>query len=258
MTLISVISCAHNEEEYVDRFLKSLLNSLKGFHYEIIFVADRCTDSTIRKVEKYSSYNIKILKKNWRKWRNSYAEALQFGFANSNGNLISIMDVDLIVPRHFFKVLVPKVKGRTASVAASIITYPDTLMNKIVFAWEKTYRIAPLGKRPYGAARIIQRVALERVGGFRDVFSTDTDLDLRLDRLGYESVVIPSIIVYHARRSSVRASVKRQVRLGRGRYMIGFGLIRTIGHSIFRLKPFILAGWLIERLQNPQKINPIH
>ena len=51
--LISVICCAHNEEKYVDKSMPNLLKALKGFPYEIIFVADRCTDNTVEKVRKY-------------------------------------------------------------------------------------------------------------------------------------------------------------------------------------------------------------
>ena len=250
MSLISVISCAHNEEEYVDRFLQSLQSSLEGFPHEVIFVADMCSDST---VEKAQSYDVKLLEKKWRRWRNSYAEALQYGFLHSRGNLISIMDVDLIVPKNFFRVLVPKVKGRVASATACLLTYPDTFMNRVIYAWEKTYQIAPLGRGPYGAARVIQKEALHRVGGFRDVFSTDTDLDFRLERLGYKSITVSEVVVYHARRSSIGSLVKRQIRLGRGRYMIGFGLMRTIGHSVFRLRPFVIAGWIMEWLQVPRR-----
>ena len=45
--LISVICCAHNEEEYVDKSRPSILNALKGFSAEVLFVAERCTDNTV-------------------------------------------------------------------------------------------------------------------------------------------------------------------------------------------------------------------
>ena len=245
--MISVICCAHNEEMYVTMFLTYLKRSLRGFDHEIIFVADRCSDSTVDKAKRF---DVKIIEKRWRNWRNSYAESLQLGLNHSSGDIISIMDVDLIVSRDFYKITIPYLKGSVASVSASLMTYPDTFLNRLIYAWEKTYRIAPLGKGLYGAARVIKREALEEAGGFRDVFSTDTDLDMRLEKLGYKSIVIEGVTVYHARHASIRSSIRRQIRLGRGRYMIGFGLLRTIGHSIFRLRPFVLAGWMMEWLQS--------
>lgn len=59
--LISVICCAHNEEEYVDRCLPNLLRALEGFSYEIIFVADKCTDRTVERVRRYGKYGVKVV-----------------------------------------------------------------------------------------------------------------------------------------------------------------------------------------------------
>jgi len=50
--LISVICCAHNEDEYVDRCIPNLLRALKGFPSEVVFVADRCTDGTVERVKR--------------------------------------------------------------------------------------------------------------------------------------------------------------------------------------------------------------
>jgi glycosyltransferase involved in cell wall biosynthesis len=98
--LISVICCAHNEDEYVDKSVPRILSALKGFHFEIIFVADRCTDNTVDLVGKY---NVKIIEKNWKKWENSYAESLQTGYRKAKGTHVSIIDADITVPVDFFR-----------------------------------------------------------------------------------------------------------------------------------------------------------
>ena len=67
--MISVIICAHNEEEYIDKCLQKVLDALERFSGEIIFVADRCTDNTVEKAKKY---DVKIIEKKWEKWKNSY------------------------------------------------------------------------------------------------------------------------------------------------------------------------------------------
>ncbi|RLI44517.1 hypothetical protein DRO69_07230 [Candidatus Bathyarchaeota archaeon] len=241
--LISVISCAHNEEEYVDKFFPNLLNALKNLSYEIIFVADRCTDDTVEKAKKY---NVKIVEKKQKKWINGYAESLQFGFSYAKGMYVGIVDVDMIIPSNFFKDVMPMLRGNVASVAAQVITYPDTLWNRLMYAWEKTYRFAPLGRGRYGAARVILKKALDEINGFRDVFATDTDLDIRLAERGYRSVSTSAVKVYHARHMSLESMVNGQIRMGRGRYMVGYGFMRTMGHAIFRFRPFILGGWLME------------
>lgn len=243
MPMISVIVCAHNEEEYVDKCLPSLINALRDFSNEIIFIADRCTADTAERARKY---DVKIIEKKWRNWESSYAESLQVGYLNARGAYLGIVDVDIMVPTNFFKDMVPMIRGDVASIAASVATYPDTLWNRIMYAWEKTYGLAPLGKVPCGAARVIRKGALDEIGGFRDVPTPDTDIDIRLAKKGYRSIVTSVVRVYHIRHISLRAMINGQINCGRGRYALGISLIRTLGHALFRFRPLVIYGWLLE------------
>ena len=242
--LISVVCCAHNEEEYIDSSMPLLLGALKGFHYETIVVADRCTDKT---VEKVSKYKVRVIEKNWQRWTNSYAESLQTGYLNAKGMYVGIIDVDIGIPISFFRNLVPMLGDRIASVAARVVTYPDTFWNRVMYAWERTRDVAPLGKQPYGAARVILKKALDDIGGFRDVPAPDTDIDLQFAEKGYRSTGVSAVKVYHLRHLSLGKIVGGQINSGRGRYALGLGLVRTIGHSIFRFRPLVMCGWLLER-----------
>ena len=244
---VSVIVCAHNEEKYVDRCLPSLLRALKDFSFEIIFVADKCTDKTVERARKF---NIMMLEKTWRKWNNSYSESLQLGYSNAMGIYVSIVDVDVVVPANFFEELMPKLKGRIASAAAGVVTYPDTFWNRVMNTWERTYQIAPLGREPYGAARVMVREALDAIGGFRDVPTPDTDLDLRITAKGYKSVAVSTVTVHHIRHVSPRTMMNGQIVNGRGRYALGVSFIRTFGHAVFRFRPFLIGGWLLEWQRN--------
>lgn len=239
-----MICCAHNEEEYVDKSIPSILFALKGFHFEIIFIADRCTDNTVNRVKRY---DVKIIEKKWKKWENSYSESLQTGYLKAKGTYVSIIDADIAVPVNFFRELLPMIQGSIVSVAAHVVTYPDTLWNRVMYAWEKTREVAPLGKKPRGAARIILRKALDHIGGFQDVPAPDTAMDIHLVRKGYESVATSVVKVNHIRHISFKKMVNGQINSGRGRYILGGGFVRTIGHSIFRLRPLVICGWLLER-----------
>jgi len=72
--LISVICCAHNEEEYLGKSIPSILNAFQGIPAEVLVIADRCTDNT---GDIAKEYGVKVIEKTWKKWENSYAEALQ-------------------------------------------------------------------------------------------------------------------------------------------------------------------------------------
>jgi len=34
--------------------------------------------------------------------------------------------------------------------------------------------------------------------------------------------------------------------MGQGRFMIGYGFLRTVAHAVFRARPFVVGGWLME------------
>jgi cellulose synthase/poly-beta-1,6-N-acetylglucosamine synthase-like glycosyltransferase len=249
--LISVICCAHNEEEYVGTSIPSILRTLQGFSAEVLLVADRCTDST---VEIAGRYDVTIIEKKWKKWRNSYAETLQTGYLEAKGTYVSIIDADIAVPINFFRDLLPMIRRNIASVAADVVVYPDTFWNRVFYAWEKTYNLAPLGKEPHGAARIILKSALDKIGGFQDVPAPDTKLDILLVEEGYKSVAMPAVKTHHLRHLSLKKSINGQITSGRARYALGISLKRTIGHCILRFRPLILNGWMLEWMNSkPQK-----
>jgi glycosyltransferase involved in cell wall biosynthesis len=241
--LISVICCGHNEEEYVDKSIPSVLKALHGIPYEVLFIADRCTDNTADAARKY---NIRVIEKTWKNWKNSYAEALQTGYQEAKGIYVSILDADIVVPTNFFHDLLSMVRGEVASVAADVVTYPDTFWNRAFYAWEKTYYISPLGKEPHGAARLILASALDNIGGFQDVPSPDTNLDICLAKESYKSIAVPTLKTYHMRKLSLRKMISGQIRSGRARYVLGLSFKRTVGHSILRFRPLILQGWMLE------------
>jgi len=241
--LISVICCAHNEEGYVGKSIPSILRALQGFSAEVLFVADRCTDSTVDIARRY---DVTIIKKRWKKWENSYAESLQTGYLEAKGTYVSIIDADIAVPINFFRDLLPMIGREVASVAADVVTYPDTFWNLVFYAWEKSYNIAPLGREPHGAARIILKSALDDIDGFRDVPAPDTSLDIRLVKEGYKSVSISVLKTYHLRHLSLRKMISGQITSGRARYALGVGFKRTMGHGILRFRPLILQGWMLE------------
>jgi len=159
---------------------------------------------------------------------------------------VSIIDADIVVPTNFFQSLLSLIKGDVESVAADVVTYPGTFWNRVFYAWEKTYNLAPLGKEPYGAARLILMTALDRIGGFQDVPAPDTNLDLHLVKAGYKSVALPALKTYHLRQLSLGKIVSGQIRSGRAQYVLGLSFKRTVGHSILRVRPLILQGWMLE------------
>jgi glycosyltransferase involved in cell wall biosynthesis len=238
-----VICCAHNEEEYVSKSIPSILKALKDISGEVLLVADRCTDNTVDIARKY---DVIVIEKTWKKWKNSYAESLQTGYLEARGSYVSIIDADILVPVNLFSGLLPIVRGDVASAAADVVMYPDTFWNRVIYSWEKTYNLAPFGKEPRGAARLILKSVLDKIGGFGDVAAPDTNLDIMIAKNGYKSVSTSTIKTYHLRHLSLGKMISGQMNSGRARYNLGISLKRTIGHSLLRVRPLTLSGWLQE------------
>lgn len=138
------------------------------------------------------------------------------------------------------------IRGNIVSASAKVETYPSTFINRIIHAWEKTYKLTPLGREPRGAARIIRADILHELGGFRDVRAPDTDIDIRLKRKGFKSLYVEGVRVWHIREVTLGKVVKGQISSGIARFDLGIGFTRTLAHSIFRMRPLVVCGWLLE------------
>lgn len=93
----SVVVPFLNEEVYIERCIKSLLNQSGSFKYEIIFVDNGSTDKSIEIVKKYSKINLLFEKKS-----NVYA-ARNLGLAKAKGKIIVFTDADCELNKNFLK-----------------------------------------------------------------------------------------------------------------------------------------------------------
>jgi len=240
---VTVLICAHNEESHIRKSLEGiLLQSIPPA--QIILVADRCTDKTVAMSKNMLPRNSIIVEKRKLLWKNSYAENLEIGRKNAVGQVLAIVDADILVPRLFLeKTSVSCLEF--ASVSALVRTDPSQgLMNQLVSLWERSYLFTPLGREARGGARSISMRALEEAGGFRDVIAPDTDLDIRLKQQGERVKMDTSLVALHLRKMSLVRSVFYQIRAGEARRQLGVSPLRTLLHSIVRLRPFVFYGYI--------------
>lgn len=244
---ISVIMPVHNEEEYLPLSLQSLkMADIK----DLVVVIDRCTDNS-EDIVKKEFPKAKIIKKQLCKWNNSYAENLQLGYKCSKGDIICIHDADIKSSSEVFDILLKELRGSVASVSPIIQTYKEaSLLNLLYYYWEKTRWFAPFGEEPRGGLRLIRRECLEKVGGFKDVLAPDTQLDIDLRKAGYRSIIVKDTFCYHLRKFSFKKAVRSQIRAGIMRRQLDVPFWRVLGHAVFRLRPFVIVGYLIKAEEN--------
>jgi poly-beta-1,6-N-acetyl-D-glucosamine synthase len=240
---VTVLICAHNEESYIRRSIEGILQqSVRPAR--IIVVADRCTDNTVAISRSMLPTSALVIEKQKSSWRNSYSENLEIGRRNAIGDVLAIVDADIVVPPSFLAEIATSC-NEWASVSALIRTDPSPgLLNRLVSFWERSYSFAPIGQEARGGARGVSARALEKAGGFRDVLSPDTDLDIRLKRRGEKVKMDACLVALHLRKMSVRRSVFYQIRAGEARRQLGISPLRTLLHSIGRVRPFVLYGFL--------------
>ncbi|MGD0803115.1 MAG: glycosyltransferase [Candidatus Bathyarchaeia archaeon] len=238
---LTVVMAVHNEEKY----LPKSLSCLKNEDVSLIVILDQCTDNSEKIIKDIFPEAI-LINKIEKKWENSYAENLQLGYEISNGDYLGIFDADICCQSNSFirlrKELVPPV----ASISAYLITDKTaSFMNNLYYYWEKTFDFGLKEREPRGAVRVISREALLKIGGFKDVPTPDTQLDLDLRKAGYESKLSRDVICIHLRVFSFKKSIETQIVSGRMRRKMKMPFIQVVGHSIIRLRPFVLYGYLI-------------
>ena len=97
---ISIIVTFYNEEESIDPFIGEIvpvLESLKNLNYEIIFVNDRSTDNSLKKLLEQRKSNKKIKIINLSR-RFGPMESIMAGIKMSNGDALINIDIDLQDP----------------------------------------------------------------------------------------------------------------------------------------------------------------
>lgn len=237
---ISVIVAAHNEEKYITRTLTALRSSLANYEHEIIVVCDRCDDRTPEIGRRLGD---KVILKNEKKWENSYAENLAIGLAESSGDYVAIVDADMVVEEQYFtKVLDAFKDPEVVSVSGRAVTESSTLFNRLYSFWEKTYDLFGL-RRPRGGIRVFRAEILRRTG-FRDVIAPDTDLDLRMPGI---KTYLDSALSHHVREITLRKCIQGQINSGKARKQLGISFTRTLLHSIVRLRPFVIFGYIVSK-----------
>jgi len=235
----SVVMCAHNEEKYIKKALESVfLQTVKP--KKVIVVLDRCTDKT---GEIAKRFQVEIIEKKEKKWKNSYAENLELARLKVDSEFFAIVDADVVLEPNYFEVLLLEMGEKDACIGGKVVTGSRTILGRLLPLWEKTYRISP-SIRPRGCALLIRKKVLDEMGGFADVPAPDTYIQDIALKLGYGVKITFKSKVYHIREVTLRKAIRAQFSSGIARYVQKKGFVKTFLHSLIRLRPFVFAGYL--------------
>ncbi len=207
----TIVVCAHNEEDYIRPCLDSLLVQTLPPNL-ILVVADRCTDETVNVArEVLSGSNSTIIEKKSSSWHHSISENLEIARHKAVGDGLFVVDADMTVPHDFVEKLLPQL-AQYASVSAVARTDPSqSLLNKAVSLWEKTYSFAPLGQESRGGPRAISHRVWERLAD--STTSRPGILTSKNDsaQIGLSVKLNSHVVVLHRRKITLRRSIRYQI-----------------------------------------------
>ncbi|MEK7633574.1 MAG: glycosyltransferase family 2 protein [Patescibacteria group bacterium] len=164
---LSAIVLAKNEEENIERCLKSL-----GFCDEIIVVDDYSTDNTLEKIQiSKSKFQIKSkIQIFQRKLDNDFAEQRNFGLSKANNEWVLFVDADEEVNEELKKEingLDSRLRGNDKNI------YDSYYIKRRDFFWNKELKYGEVRQiRQIGLIRLVCKNSGKWMGSVHEVFHT--------------------------------------------------------------------------------------
>ena len=221
---ISVVIPAHNEEEYIEGMIESIL-SCSYLNKEILVVDDGSTDNTQKIVKKYVEKNLVYLFHHDIPM-GSKPTALNPFFDYATGDILVIVDADSVmdknalnkIPKYFEDKDVVAVSGHVK------IGSGDKNINNILVELQKYeyHQANELGRKlasifnimngMTGAFLIIRRDAFEKIGRFNeDIKAEDLDITLKLRKLAGKILFAEDAVVYTFCPNNLKSFVKQRL-----------------------------------------------
>ena len=238
---ISIVVPLRNEERYVERLVRSLLEQdYPHDRYEIIVADGGSTDGTLAKLAEVDRQGrIRVLPNPGR----TAPAALNVAIAASRGDVVTRVDGHSHVAPDYLSRIVAVMEETGASVVGGPVRMEaDTPFRKALI--EALYAPIAVGSVPYRTLATRAEVAsiqtgsfrrevLDRVGPFDEALAVVEDLDMntRIRKAGYKLLLDPSIRFWYLPRASLEA-LWRQI------YTVGLVKARILRKhpDIFRWK----------------------
>ncbi len=230
--LVSIIVPAHNEEEYIEESIRSLLNSDYP-NLEIIVIDDGSTDKTHEIASKFLP-KIKLFKTN----KGGKGKALNFGILKAKGELIATMDADSYILPDTITQLVAMIQEENAMAVTPAVKikasgnwlkefqrveYLMILFSRKLLSFIDSVPVTP------GPFSLFRREVFEKIGLFdENNLVEDQEIALRMQAHNFKIVSSMTAQVYTEPPEDIFSLLKQRIRWQRGgfrnywkyRYMI--------------------------------------
>jgi cellulose synthase/poly-beta-1,6-N-acetylglucosamine synthase-like glycosyltransferase len=219
---LTVIVPAHNEEEYIEDCIKSILTAEFNGKKEIIIIDDGSKDNTFKIAKKYESESVKVFKTD----HSGKSAALNLGLKHAKGELFAIVDADSIIEKNALQELVIELGRENMAAACGVVKvknrhkflclwpHIEMLYNSLIrsiFSKINANVVTP------GALSMYRTDYLREIGGFCiDGFSEDTDITIRLIRKGHSVGFAEKAISETNMPYDIKGFLRQRTRFARG------------------------------------------
>jgi len=230
LEFVSVIIPTKNSEKTLGECLKSLRNQTYPKNkYEIIIIDDHSTDKTVSIAKKYKT---KIITSHGPPGRQRNK-----GISKANGKIIGLIDSDCIAKKNWISEGVKYfISDEIAVVGGPNLTPKNDPFISQCVGYVSSSKIgtgsmsARYVRRGFYARETDEtsliscnmfalRKVLKKVGGFSETLfpNEENELMFRIKRDGYKLIYVPSLLVWHHRRNSVKKFFKQNLIYGKTR-----------------------------------------
>jgi len=218
---ISVLIIAHNEEEWIEKCIKSILNQTQKPD-EIVLVAHNCTDDTVTIAKRFAT--VKLIEYTGPHGQ-PYARIK--GFNEVTGDIIACTDGDAWADKNWLKrITSPLLKNPDITLVAGRVVFLNNLFWKIAMLRQYFFRKFTndgLNKFASGACFAIRKNDYEKVGGLEPIiklkdelklyfWAEDYYLSLAMQTIGQMHLVWNAKVYSYMPQES--SSIKSQIELG--------------------------------------------
>ena len=248
----SFIIPVYNRPQEIKELLESFLRMEGDFDYEIVIVEDGSQITSKDIIGSFTKLNISY----YSKPNSGPGDSRNFGMKHAKGNYFIILDSDVIVPKHYLKMVAAYLEDTFyhcyggPDAADDSFTSLQKAINFSMTSFLTTGGIRGSEKpikdfQPRSFNMGLSKNAFEATGGFGKVHpGEDPDLSLRLKGLGYKAVFIKDAFVYHKRRISWSSFFRQVYKFGSTRPILNRWHPRSAS-LVFWLPTLFIIGFFV-------------
>ena len=216
---LSILIKTYNEEEKIDRCIRSVLNSIKGIEgsTEVIVADSLSTDATVEIVKKYP---VKLVQLSTTACRGC-GSGVQLGFQYAVGKYVYLLDGDMDLQRGFLLQALELLEHDNKLAGISGLIQDCRMSN-----WFDRDRLkatpptVPLEVEWLSGGGLYRRAAIEDAGGYAGNRNLkgfeEAELGMRLRNRGWRLLRLPTLAILHTGHAdSTRSLITRHWRSGR-------------------------------------------